>query len=379
MLLLQTMDSDDKGFGSSTTSNGARSTSSKKKTTKNYIDSNSKLRGHKNEKKRNQKSITDAITDADSNTDTDSNTNTTTSGGYIILGMHRSGTSMLAGLLVKGLGYNVGKPLIQPAYDNEKGFFELLPAVLQNDNFLNSQNIWWNANVAKYDFKTSLQQIKKREIPFQKGSKALSFLNDPNNYPWLLKDPRMCITLLTWIDLIHTKPAIVFTYRHPMEVAKSLHTREAGITISAGLRLWIHYNRLAIQNSNFNGLCRVISSNVKLLHDQETEVQRISDELTHNCHVLPPNQPKVQKEWVRNFMDPGLQHEKKNVNKQNVQYQLLETYHDCDILDYDANSQEHDRNPTMQKERELYLKAMRIYCDLDSRKAFDKHYVWPQV
>ena len=45
--------------------------------------------------------------------------------GFIVLGMHRSGTSMLSGLLVSGLGYNVGKPLIGAAFDNEKGFFEL--------------------------------------------------------------------------------------------------------------------------------------------------------------------------------------------------------------------------------------------------------------
>lgn len=46
--------------------------------------------------------------------------------GFIVLGMHRSGTSMLSGLLVTGCGYQVGKSsdLIGASFDNEKGFFE---------------------------------------------------------------------------------------------------------------------------------------------------------------------------------------------------------------------------------------------------------------
>lgn len=49
--------------------------------------------------------------------------------GVIVLGMHRSGTSMLSGLLATGMGYKTGGPLIGEAFDNKKGFFELVPAV----------------------------------------------------------------------------------------------------------------------------------------------------------------------------------------------------------------------------------------------------------
>ena len=59
--------------------------------------------------------------------------------GVIVLGMHRSGTSMLSGLLVKGLGYKTGGPLIGQSFDNKKGFFERIDIVLQNDEFLKQQ------------------------------------------------------------------------------------------------------------------------------------------------------------------------------------------------------------------------------------------------
>jgi Uncharacterized protein conserved in bacteria len=96
--------------------------------------------------------------------------------GFVVLGMHRSGTSMLSGLLVDGFGYQVGAPLIQPSFDNERGFFELLPAVLQNDEFMYNQNVNWAANVGKYDYKRALEETKKGNIPTEKLEKVLNIL-----------------------------------------------------------------------------------------------------------------------------------------------------------------------------------------------------------
>ena len=104
--------------------------------------------------------------------------------------MHRSGTSMLAGLLVEGFGYKPGEPLIQPAYDNEKGFYELIPAVLQNDVFMSAQHIDWATNVRSYDADLALKGYKNGLIEFEKGEKALKVLNNKANRPYLQKDPR---------------------------------------------------------------------------------------------------------------------------------------------------------------------------------------------
>ena len=58
--------------------------------------------------------------------------------GVIILGMHRSGTSVVGGVMNK-MGLNTGGPLIQPAEDNAKGFFERIDVVLQNDEIMKKQ------------------------------------------------------------------------------------------------------------------------------------------------------------------------------------------------------------------------------------------------
>ena len=165
---------------------------------------------------------------------------------------------MLSGLLVTGMGYKVGGPLIGPAFDNAKGFFERLDIVLQNDEFMAKQNVGWSYNVIHYDYKQALADKTSGRVTFRKGTPGLQFLNDEANVPWLQKDPRMCITLKTWLELLTSEPAVVFTYRHPLEVALSLKKREQNFPLERGLRLWIVYNMRALQNSK--GLCTVYST-----------------------------------------------------------------------------------------------------------------------
>lgn len=132
--------------------------------------------------------------------------------GFMVLGMHRSGTSMLSGLLHTSCGYTVGGPLIGSAADNEKGFFERIDIVLQNDEFMWKQGVWWATNVINYDWKKALTGLEDGTVDFKvHGESGLAFLNNPDNAPWLQKDPRMCITLKTWLKLMNNEPAIVFT------------------------------------------------------------------------------------------------------------------------------------------------------------------------
>ena len=92
--------------------------------------------------------------------------------GFVVLGMHRSGTSMLAGLLVTGLGYKTGGPLIGSAFDNEKGFFELLSVVLQNDELMKAQRTYWDSNVWAYKGERGLEDKKSGKVKFHKGNKV---------------------------------------------------------------------------------------------------------------------------------------------------------------------------------------------------------------
>lgn len=294
--------------------------------------------------------------------------------GVIVLGMHRSGTSMLSGLLVHGIGYKVGGPLIGAAFDNAKGFFERIDVVLQNDEFLQSQGAWWAGGVVDYDGEKAYQDYKAGKFKFQQGSKGLDFLNDLKNSPWLQKDPRMCITLKTWLNLFKRQPAVIFTYRHPLEVAMSLKKRERGFTLEHGLRLWIIYNRRAIENSV--GLCRVFSSNNKILADPLHEIQRIADELTSQCH-LRPGPRQIQQAEVDKFIDPELQHNKKELEKSDIGIRILEERHGCQVKDFKSDLTE--GSTEKEKEMSMYMVAMAIYCDFESGDAYKLGYDWPAL
>ena len=42
-------------------------------------------------------------------------------------------------------------------FDNEKGFYERIDVVLQNDEFMTAQRVGWSSNVIAYDSDKALQ------------------------------------------------------------------------------------------------------------------------------------------------------------------------------------------------------------------------------
>jgi hypothetical protein len=201
--------------------------------------------------------------------------------GVIVLGMHRSGTSLLSGLLVRGLSYLSPGEAIPANEQNPYGFFENVDVCRQNDVWLNEQGRSWdmidtktsstNSSILVKMFSPSdscatnscLSSKKSGRRPpryFRHRNNALFHYNNPTITPWIMKDPRLCVTLKLWLQLLNgAPPAVIFTYRSPAEVARSLAARSVNQVknLSDGLRLWIWYNRLALENSK--GLCRVLT------------------------------------------------------------------------------------------------------------------------
>jgi len=292
--------------------------------------------------------------------------------GFMVLGMHRSGTSMLTGLLNLAAGYAVGG-YKHHGLDNVKGYFEHLEIQHQNDKWMRQQGIAWNTNVLDFDSEQALRDRESGAVEFDKGENALKFYRNPENTPWVQKEPRMCVTLPAWLELLDKPPAIVFTYRHPLEVAMSLYKRGKKIHLTRGLHMWIAYNMLALQNSR--GLCIVRTKNIDVLADALTEIQRISDELTDKCGVPAPAH-RVLKEEVDKFIDPDLQHYHATENKDK---EVVAEFNGGTCFAYEYKSQRKRGTLKFNEEREMYLKAMTMYCDLESGKAYEDDYVWPEI
>jgi hypothetical protein len=291
--------------------------------------------------------------------------------GVIILGMHRSGTSMLGGLMYQGMGLHVGDRLIGSASDNKKGFFERSDVVLQNDEFFTTQSMFFDHATYKYNPSQAIRNVvlskdsryinpSTNGTKFKNGITALEFLNNPKNDPYMLKDPRLCITLRTWLPLLCQQPAILFTYRHPLDVALSLKERHSWYDIERGLKSWYVYNRMAIHQSH--DLCRVVTSHLEILKSPMQKLKRVYDEL-HLCGVDVPH--PVEEKVIRSFMDMDLQHGdmtlKDDVCAQSVQV---------------VTPPSRRWNATSEASLALYREAIRVYCAINDRSALSLNFDW---
>ena len=194
----------------------------------------------------------------------------------------------------------------------------------------------------------------KGKLKFLEGERALTFLNNPINYPWMLKDPRLCITLRTWLPLLKFIPVVLFTYRHPLDVALSLNKRAIEhYAVEYSLRLWYVYNRRAIEQSN--DLCRVITSHQHVMKSSESELNKIFEELKI-CGLDVPH--KLTTEDVNSFIDMKLQHGKNTLKEDPCKKDI------SNILPPTT------WETTDQENIKLYRESMRLYCAMEDRSAF---------
>ncbi len=148
--------------------------------------------------------------------------------GLFVLGMHRSGTSCLTGLLETS-----GVRLCRvPRWNrfNPRGNLEDDRVWTLNERILRRLGGSWRhppetipADAASWsELRAALQPYSKFE-------------------PWAIKDPRMVLTLHLWLPVVR-RYRCVGTFRHPVAVAESLRTRNK-MSLEEGIALWTHYNR----------------------------------------------------------------------------------------------------------------------------------------
>ena len=148
----------------------------------------------------------------------------------IILGMHRSGTSSLAGLLQEA-GVELGEVAVASPH-NLKGNRENSQIMKLNDGVMNYSGGRWDNPPNRVRWNTSHAEERDRIVRLLSG-----------NSLWGFKDPRTLFTLPLWLDRLQNSNTFFFgTFRHPLRVAMSLNTRSSSISIEDGVKLWIRYN-----------------------------------------------------------------------------------------------------------------------------------------
>ncbi len=212
----------------------------------------------------------------------------------LVLGMHRSGTSLVAGLLQKS-GVYVGETLLPPQDDNPTGFFEPKPVVDLHDAILAQLGTSWDdPRGLPEDWQT------RPDIGFLREELRDIIARDfAAQAVWAVKDPRLCLLLPLWVELLGElgiTPKLLLVLRNPYEVMASLAKRSSMSAEQAAM-LWLTYNVAAERASR--GLTRCIVHYEDLLAAGSAELARVAAVLDTKLA-----------DDVEKFVDPALRHHK---------------------------------------------------------------------
>jgi len=201
----------------------------------------------------------------------------------IVLGMHRSGTSAMAGLLGE-MGCDLPKNLMAAAEMNAKGFFESNKITSLNDDLLSSAGMTW------YDLHRFPHTWHDSHRAAEFHARATAALSEEFGQSGLfvMKDPRNCRLVPFWeaaLDAQGAQPVYVCIHRDPVEVAASLvhwadyeplygqilwlrHVLDAEIVTRGKKRMFVSYEQVL---SDWRGLVGRISSDLDLVFPRSIE------------------------------------------------------------------------------------------------------------
>jgi hypothetical protein len=215
-----------------------------------------------------------------------------------VTGMHRSGTSAVAGAL--GLiGASLGRSdrMLKPGPDNPKGYFEVQQVVQLDDELLSHLGGSW-------DQPPVLDPGWQRDpelAPFR--DRAVAVLDDSFGPPaerapviaW--KDPRLSLLLPFW-ETVAPIASTIIVVRDPVEVAASLAVRGYAVGAAQAASLWLRYLFAATAADPDHLLVR----HTDLFDDVAGTLGRLA------AHVGLPAPDARSEDAVREHLDAGLRH-----------------------------------------------------------------------
>jgi hypothetical protein len=168
----------------------------------------------------------------------------------VVLGMHRSGTSLLTSLLTE-LGVDLGEKLLGADISNQAGYWEqdeickVQDALLQKSGWRWTSATgatplpagWWKLPLVQ-PFKQQLLTIVRTEIGQAKGV-------------WGFKDPRTSRLLPLWQEIfaeLRLEPIYLLAVRNPAAVVESIVKRDQ-IPVARAELLWLLHNLDAVRDA----------------------------------------------------------------------------------------------------------------------------------
>ena len=140
---------------------------------------------------------------------------------YVVLGLNRSGTSLVAnGLHKQGVFFGKG------GWRLENGGFVNL-----NAKIIQAAGGTWNNPPPEKDL------LHQGDLHAQEIQKAINYMSSLGHPLWGWKDPRQYLTVQSWLDYLPGDVYLIATFRKPEFAGASLHrcslmSEQAGIKLS---------------------------------------------------------------------------------------------------------------------------------------------------
>lgn len=247
------------------------------------------------------------------------------------------------------LGVNLGHGLLEPSFDNPKGFFE-------DKAVVNLDQVLLRFAGAAWDRPPDPGSTVVRMLSVGKHARAASFLMNSRlraSAPFGLKDPRMCVLLPFWRPVLSSLSAnvrCILALRHPLSVAESLRCRNE-MPLAVGCALWLRYTLEAVVEASKSWPCVVV--------EYESVLRRPRAQLARMARLFALRaEPNKSAEFASSFLDRALCHDYrkdvdglKNMDRGDL---LYETYR---LLQSAASSDEALTEPSYADLRVAWIKA----------------------
>lgn len=184
----------------------------------------------------------------------------------VVLGMHRSGTSVVTEI-VRAMGAYAGESDEMPAPDmfNPTGYWEHHDVQKLNTQILERLGVDWIAGAAA---DLSRLSVEERAQFTRRAREVAAPLT-------VIKVPTMAILFPIWRDALE-RPLCILAWRDPISVARSLANRD-NLPPQLGLTLWELYTRAMLIDTR--GLPRVLVSYDALVRDPVPVVKELYERL----------------------------------------------------------------------------------------------------
>jgi SAM-dependent methyltransferase len=168
----------------------------------------------------------------------------------VVLGMHRSGTSLLTNLL-KVLGVDLGTDLLPGDGANEMGYWENESIYRTQDALMNHIAKDWGQSGAVYPFAIEWERLPQYQTFQRQLVSIVRAEMAAAKGIWGFKDPRTCRLLPLWKPIfaeLDLDPLYVLAVRDPADVAESMLKRSALDPLHTEL-VWLLHNLDALRDA----------------------------------------------------------------------------------------------------------------------------------